>query len=597
MLKKNFLTSFNLAHISLAFVGLMWVLPFLYYHHAYPITTFYQEWGAALLGLCALPLLLTTRYWQAPQVPRIVLLPIGLVVLVLVQFLLGRINHVDYVLLLSLYFLLATLLMMLGQRLREELGLPWVATALAIFLVLGAELNTLAGLVQHYRWDTFLNAVVTSKTSASVYGNTAQPNHFANYIALGLFSLALLVVTHVLRRWQALLLALPMLFVMVLSGSRSGWLYLTFALALAWLWQRKDKSLRPLFTFTLLLWVGYLVMHFVVKIPGLEGAAESVTAAERLFALSGAGSVRVDLWREAWTVLTHFPLLGAGFGEFGYQHFLLSSEVQNVKFFGLYNNAHNIVFQLAAEAGLAGVAVLLLATGFFVWQSFVRQVQFNVYQWWGAAVLAVLVIHSLLEYPLWYLYFIGIAAVVLGMFDRTTYSIELRLMGRLSVAMLLLLGGVFLVQAMHSYRHLESALIYRGMATKDASYIAPSQAELTEVLNYPLFGSYAEMYIAQSMPVNQSQFELKLELSTRALHYIPSAQVAYRHALLLALDNQIAAAQTQMKNAIWSYPGEFPSLLQELQPLVLSDPARFAPLLEFATRNFEEYQHVAVSRK
>lgn len=50
----------------------MWVLPFLYYHHAYPITTFYQEWGTGLLGLCALPLLLTSRFWQAPEVPRIV---------------------------------------------------------------------------------------------------------------------------------------------------------------------------------------------------------------------------------------------------------------------------------------------------------------------------------------------------------------------------------------------------------------------------------------------------------------------------------------------------------------------------------------------
>lgn len=597
MLKKSFPASFNFAHISLAFIGLMWVLPFLYYHHAYPITTFYQEWGTALLGLCALPLLLTSRYWQAPHVPRIVMLPLGLMGVLLVQFLLGRINHVDHVLLLSLYFLLTILLMMLGQRLREELGLPWVATALAIFLVVGAELNTLAGLVQHYQWHTFLSAVVTAKTSASVYGNTAQPNHFANYIALGLFSLGLLLATQRLRNWQAALLALPMLFVLVLSGSRSGWLYLTFALVMAWLWQRKDKALRPLFSYALLLWLGYLAMHVVVQIPWLAGATGSVTAAERFFGGMAGGSIRVDLWREAWTVFTHFPLLGAGFGEFGYQHFSLSAEVQNLKFMGLYNNAHNIVLQIAAEAGLAGLGVLLLASGLFVWQSFVRQVQFNVYHWWGAAVLAVLAIHSLLEYPLWYAYFIGIAAVMLGVFERTTYTLELRLMGRLSVAALLILGGIFLLQAMQSYRQLETALIYRGMAAQEASYRARAQAELVAVTRYPLLGSYAEMYIAQTLPVSEDLLTEKLQLSTRALHYIPSAQLAYRHALLLALDNHGGAAQTQMKNAIWSYPGDFPFLLHELQTLASSDPARFAPLLEFATQNFEEYQRVAVSRK
>ena len=142
------------AHISLAFVGLMWVFPFLYYHHAYPLTTFYQEWLAALLGVCALPLLLTRRYWQAPQVPGIVLLPIGLMLILLLQFMLGIIIHFDHVLMLSLYLLFAALLMMLGQHLREEIGMQRLATVLAVCLLIGAELNTLAGVLQHYRWDT-----------------------------------------------------------------------------------------------------------------------------------------------------------------------------------------------------------------------------------------------------------------------------------------------------------------------------------------------------------------------------------------------------------------------------------------------------------
>jgi Ca2+/Na+ antiporter len=184
LLSRKLPSFFGLAHISLAFVGLMWVLPFLYYIHAYPITTFYQEWMTGVLGMCALPLLLTARYWQEPQVPHIVLLPIGMLLVMLVQLMTGRIGYFDQLLLLSLYFLFAALLMLLAQRLRYELGLPVVATALAAFLLAGAELNTLAGILQHFRWNTFLNSVVTAKTSNAVYGNTAQPNHFANHIAL-----------------------------------------------------------------------------------------------------------------------------------------------------------------------------------------------------------------------------------------------------------------------------------------------------------------------------------------------------------------------------------------------------------------------------
>jgi len=588
---------FNFAHISLALVGLMWALPFLYYYHAYPITTFYQEWGAALLGVCALPLLLTARYWQAPQVPRIVLLPIGLMLVMLVQFIIGRISYFDHLLLLSLYFLFSALLMMLGQRLREELGLPLVALVLASFLLIGAEIDTLAGIIQHYRWDTFLNSVVTVKTTYAVYGNTAQPNHFANFIALGLISLGLLYHRLSLRTWQVLLLAAPMLFVLVLSGSRSAWLYLTFALALAWLWQRRAPVLRPLMFYTLVLWCGFLLMHFVVQIPFIEGATGSITSAERLFGEAGSGSVRFHLWREAGLIFAKFPLLGAGFGQFAYEHLQLAASLQNTGITGLYNNAHNIVLQIAAEAGLAGVIVLLGALGMWIWQSIMREACFTVEHWWGFTVLAVLGIHSLLEYPLWYLYFITIAALLLGLFDTVSYRLELRSVGRFSVAIILLLGTMSLVQGMQSYRHLEKALSFRSMATKDPQYVARVRDELLAAHEYPLFSSYAELFITTMMEPSADHLKEKIELNERALHFIPIASVVYHQAMLLALSERQAEAKDLLEKAIWAYPTGFSSVRAELEELARKEPVRFGPLLEFATQKYEEYQRAAVPRK
>ena len=203
----------NIAHISLVLVGLMWVLPFLYPFHAYPITTFYQEWGAVILGLSASVFLVGSQHWIKPEIPRIVMLPIGLMMLALLQFMLGKIVYFDQVILLTLYMLWATLLMMLGHALRKQFGLATIATVFAVFILMGAELNALAGILQHYRWHTWLDSVVTSKNSIAVYGNLAQPNHYANYIMLGLISLGLLRVH--LRSWQTVLLALPLLFVLV----------------------------------------------------------------------------------------------------------------------------------------------------------------------------------------------------------------------------------------------------------------------------------------------------------------------------------------------------------------------------------------------
>ncbi len=576
----------------------MWVLPFLYYVHAYPITTFYQEWGAGVLGLCALPLLLTSRYWQKPEVPRIVLLPIGLLLLLLIQFLIGRIVHFDHLMMMSLYFLFSALLMMLGQRLREELGLPTVVTVLAVFLLAGAELNTLAGILQHYRWSTFLNPFVTLKTSSAVYGNTAQPNHFADYIALGLISLGLLYVHMSKRGWKAAslaaLLATPMLFVMVLSGSRSSWLYLLFAAGLAFLWQRRDMTLRPLLHFSLALLLGFGLMHFVVQIPWLEGSTGSVTTAERLFGDTASGGIRVQLWRESALIFAQFPLLGAGFGQFAFQHLQLAVEMHNPVIVGLYNNAHNLVMQIAAEAGSAGLVVLFGTLGLWFWQSVVRGTRFNLYHWWGYAILAVLGIHSMLEYPLWYAYFIGLAAVMIGMFDFTSYRLELRTVGRISVAMMLLLGALSLLQILQGYQRLEKALNMRAMAASDRSLVKRVQDELLEVQHSTLLASYAEMFMASTMELSASYLPQKLELNERVLNFIPIAPAVYHQAALLALADKPVEAKHQLETAIWGYPADYPTARRELEDLALKDPARFGPLLEFATQKYEEYRRAAI---
>lgn len=581
----------SIAHISLTFVGLMWVVPFLYYYHAYPLTTFYQEWGAAVLGLCAMPLLVTNRYWLQPEIPRIALLPIGLLLLGMLQFVLGRVSYVDQILLLALYLLWAALLMMLGQRLREEFGLRALATALATFLLIGAELNALAGILQHYRWHTFLDAVVTVKVSLAVYGNVAQPNHFANYLTLGLISLGLLHMRSLLRARYVAMLAMPLLFVLVLSGSRSVWLYLLFMAGMAWLWQRRDKSCLPLLRYTLLLLLGFGLMHGVVQIPWLEGAAGGITTMRRLFGEGTGGSIRLYLWQEGWQIFSQFPLLGAGFGQFAWQHFQLGPVLQNTNIVGLYNNAHSLVTQIAAEMGLAGLFILLGTLAMWLIQC--RHAQRTVYHWWGYALLGVLAIHSLLEYPLWYAYFLGVAALTLGMLDTTTYRLELRRLGRLLLAAILLLGVLSLVQMLQNYRNLGMLMGLRQAVSKDGyswpENLMPANAQV------PL-SPYFDLFVSGKIKVGTDFLADKRMLNERVMSFAPIGAVVYREALLLALSGEQAAAQLQMERAIWSYPDNFQAAHKELSALAQKNPEKFAALLEFALKKYEERQHAVHAR-
>ncbi|HXU92146.1 MAG TPA: Wzy polymerase domain-containing protein [Gallionella sp.] len=585
---KTFPGSLRLAHISLALAGVMWVLPFLHYRHQYPLTTFYQEWWSALLGVLALTLLAARDYWQQPQVPRIAQLPVALIVLALLQSALGKVAYFDQALLYVLYLLFASMLMLLGARLRECFGMDRLALVLAICLLVGAEASALIGVLQHFRWHTPLDAVVVVKVSAGVYGNVAQPNHFANYIALGLVSLGLLLRQNRLKVRYVVLLALPLLFVMSLSGSRSSWLYLLFMSGLAWWWARRDAAQRPLLHYSLLLLAGFGLMHGVVQLPFMAGAGNSIDTMQRLLGPDVSGGIRLYLWREAGLMFSQSPWLGVGFGQFAWHHFQLVPVLQPGNIQGLYNNAHNLVFQLAAETGLAGLLALFVSLG--VWLYGLRRAPLDAAHWWGCAALGVLGIHSLLEYPLWYAYFLAVAALLLGALDQTHYQLELRRMGRLSVAAVILLGLATLAQLLISYQQLEQTLRIRPASAADRGSFERTRDGLAAVQGGSLLSPYAELFMSSLIEVSDERLKEKLELNTRVMRFVPIGMVVYRQSLLLALAGRQDQARITLEQAIWSYPGDFANARKQLAELAEKDPAHFSALLEFALQKDQEYR-------
>ena len=130
---------------------------------------------------------------------------------------------------------------------------------------------------------------------------------------------------------------------------------------------------------------------------------------------------------------------------------------------GFNDHAHNLFLNVIAEFGLVGLAVLLAGT--IPWLLSLWHQPRTPAMWWLLALIAVLAIHSLLEYPLWYTFFLGVAAIVLGACEVRT--LELRdvagRLGRLRLALvaMLLLGWFVLLQVVRDYSVLESFQAFR----------------------------------------------------------------------------------------------------------------------------------------
>lgn len=242
-------------------------------------------------------------------------------------------------------------------------------------------------------------------------GNLRQPNHLAS---LMMWSAAAAIYLGERRGWRAAMPALlfGFVFTVVLSASRTGFI----GVALLALWGLLDRRLSRTARLTLLATPLMLALSWWLMSLWAEGGAHAFGAQARL--AEGAGSPsRIAILANAWALIKASPLLGVGWGEFNFAWTLTPFPNRPIAFF---DHTHNLPAQLAVELGLpwagAVLALLLLA----VWRALqgARRSQDPAEQRLRRMALMVVVaigLHSLLEYPLWYAYFLLPAAFALGL--------------------------------------------------------------------------------------------------------------------------------------------------------------------------------------
>ncbi|MCC7484185.1 MAG: O-antigen ligase C-terminal domain-containing protein [Burkholderiales bacterium] len=569
------------ARASLMLAGLAWSLPFLQPHHGYPIAAFWSEWLALALGLAAALVLLRREPWRAGLIPAPAAAPLVLTLLIGMQAALGSVPYVEHALAAVFYLLWAAALVVLGSVLRREFGLARLAEFLACALLVAGLLGVLAGVFQLHGPPEILSPVVTARWSRAIYGNLAQPNHYAAYTAMACASAVFL---HVRGRAGAALTAVSLAllaFALAVAGSRSSWLYLGAfaALGLAWRRARGDAQGARLAAWAVSLLPLFALAQWVAGLPLLQPELQALTPAQRLFETAGGIQARLQLAGEAWRTFLTAPVAGAGWGQFSWHHFLHIGDNGPGAAPGTCAHAHNIVLHLAAETGLAGV--LLLAGAVLLLVADLWRLARDPECWWLAAILAVLGVHSLLEYPLWYAYFLGIAAMLAGAGAQRMVALRRAGLARVVVALFAASGVLNLAAVAGPYREFERLM---ADAAGGARPLADNElaAALERARREPLLAPYADLVAAHAIDVSHERLPEKLALNTRALHFAPLAWIAYQQAMLLALAGDSAAANRQFTRAARAYPGELDEARARLARHAHEYPAHFTPLLELA---------------
>jgi O-antigen ligase len=272
---------------------------------------------------------------------------------------------------------------------------------------IAALVSAMMALIQYFGLAANFAPWIAATDPGEAFANLRQRNQFATLTNIGLAALLWTnpSANSASRVWTAKTVAKLAAAALLgaanaASASRTGLVQLFGVLLLIWWWSRTQAPGQKRATRGLLIAALLAYALAIWALPLLLGkASATMGAVGRLQAGEHGCSSRLVLWSNVLHLIAQKPWIGWGWGELGYAHFI--TLYPGERFCDILDNAHNLPLHLAVELGIPAAALFCFAVFWVVararpWRETdpTRQLAW--------AVLALIGLHSLVEYPLWY---------------------------------------------------------------------------------------------------------------------------------------------------------------------------------------------------
>ena len=382
--------------------SLGWLLP----NNFPPLLSFHKEaWVGAFLIVPSAWVLLTRR-----TVVPVHLLAVVVVICAAIpwlQYAGGMIPFFGDAWFQTLYLMGFLLAMLVGEKWERETPgqcLDFVCLAVAIASVASTS-------IQLHQWLALKTEagqwILGNGLPNRYYANLAQPNLLSSLLLLGVLACFWGYYRQKIAGWVATVVAVFILFGVVLTASRTAWIsIILLTVATHFLRSKLPSSMK--------IWVvPVLAGYFYVISLAMPSINQFLSIPEHDFSLELRGmndNARLAGWKMLLDASTLQPWLGFGWGQIAQATFSVVARypAQN----GIFTHAHNLVLDLILWNGYP---LGLVLTAFLVWWLLrVLKKAETVSQYLVIGALIVLGIHSLLEFPLTYAYFLLPLGLLLG---------------------------------------------------------------------------------------------------------------------------------------------------------------------------------------
>lgn len=445
------------------------------------------------------------------------------------------------------------------------------AAALAFGLLAAGLVSAVLGLLQYYGLAAPLAPWTTSPELGQAYGNLRQRNQFATLISMALVAALWLYAIHASPRIRCGLVisGLLLLVAAAASTSRTGLMQLLSIVGVASLiaWrERRNLNLHAVQSRHLrlpapLALLAIVPLYFAIAwvLPRLAGTGVEGML-QRLQTGAPEDHSRLILWRNVLALIAERPWAGWGWGELSFAHY--TTLYQGPRFVEILDNAHNLPLHLCVELGMPAA---VLICGGFLWMVIAAQ------PWrerdptrlmaWGA--LGMIVLHSLLEYPLWYGPFQLVFGLCLGILwpSRLESSAPKAKGLKLSLVQTPVVAAVLMAIVCYAgWDYTRISQLYLPHDERLPMYADDTLAKAKGSWLFARQVDFAELTLTEVTPANAAAMHA---LAERVLHFSPEPRVIIKlieSAEMLGHDDEV---RSQVERFSIAFPADFARWLDD----------------------------------
>ncbi len=520
-------------------LGLAWMLP----GHYFPWASFHQEMTAAI-GAAFIIIAACADQSQPVCWPLLSRIALVCSLIPLIQWSLGEVHFRSDAVLAASYVAGFALCVAAGATLASNERVSLVDTLSAAMLV-ASVVSVFLALCQ---WQGIGLGIYLAdlQHGKRPYANLAQANHLATLLSLGVAAVLRFYEQGRVRGWVTSLALAFLGFGMVMTTSRTGWL---FVLVLAfWLLANRGRASMRVSTGAV---VGGL-LGFACLVIAWEPLNEALLLLpgrnfQSFQEFHGQPNPRLHHWQTFWDALMRSPWSGYGWGQVPLAH---GAAVLDHAYDGeILSSSHNLLLDLLIWNGLP--LGLLICASLVYW--FLRQARAcrDGAQVATFAAVAAVFVHGMLEYPLQYTYFLLPVALLMGGLEGGESRGNIVHGRRWTMAVpgliLALIAGWIAVE----YTEVEAQARVLRFVTAGIGVDKVNEAPEPDVIlldRQKLFHRFA------LSPARRGMSAKEVEEARRISDMHPFGPSLLRQALILGLNGRPADAEQALRRICWTNP-------------------------------------------